>query len=85
MIDISLGDLLNSAVFLSKSRQLPLLPTISIKGAIADKCKVMDSAKLPMWAVFEYPVITFKAFEKRKRRNKNTFVHRYGMNFNFEQ
>eukprot|EP00026_Physarum_polycephalum_P001561 Phypoly_transcript_01563.p1 GENE.Phypoly_transcript_01563~~Phypoly_transcript_01563.p1 ORF type:complete len:1080 (-),score=193.50 Phypoly_transcript_01563:61-3189(-) len=48
-----LGELLGSSVFLSPTRQLPLCPTISIKNAVVEKCKVMDSAKLPMWAVFE--------------------------------
>lgn len=49
-----MNDALTSLSFVAPSRQLPLLPTISIKNPILDKCKIMDSAKAPVWAVFEY-------------------------------
>jgi hypothetical protein len=32
--------------------KLPLSPKIEVKGIIAEKCKVMDSAKKPLWLVF---------------------------------
>jgi hypothetical protein len=33
--------------------KLPLSPRMEVKAIIPDKCKVMDSAKLPLWLVFE--------------------------------
>ncbi|EFC49912.1 predicted protein [Naegleria gruberi] len=32
---------------------LPLSPKMEVKGVLVDKCKVMDSKKLPLWLVFE--------------------------------
>jgi phosphatidylinositol kinase/protein kinase (PI-3 family) len=33
--------------------KLPLSPKMEVKGIIPEKCKVMDSKKLPLWLVFE--------------------------------
>jgi hypothetical protein len=33
--------------------KLPLSPKMEVKGIIPEKCKVMDSAKLPLWLVFK--------------------------------
>ncbi|KAL0478782.1 phosphatidylinositol 3-kinase [Acrasis kona] len=33
--------------------KLPLSPRLEVKGVIPEKCKVMDSKKLPLWLVFE--------------------------------
>jgi phosphatidylinositol kinase/protein kinase (PI-3 family) len=33
--------------------QLPLNPTVVAKGVIPEKCRCMDSAKAPLWLVFE--------------------------------
>lgn len=33
--------------------KLPLSPRLEVKGIIVNKCKVMDSAKLPIWLAFE--------------------------------
>jgi phosphatidylinositol-4,5-bisphosphate 3-kinase len=33
--------------------QLPLHPKFVAKGVVVDKCRYMDSAKLPLWCVFE--------------------------------
>jgi len=33
--------------------QLPLNPTVVAKGVIPERCRCMDSAKAPLWLVFE--------------------------------
>jgi phosphatidylinositol kinase/protein kinase (PI-3 family) len=33
--------------------KLPLSPKLEVKGIIPEKCKVMDSAKKPLWLVFK--------------------------------
>lgn len=38
---------------LPPSFTLPLDPRVEVKGLIVEECKVMDSAKLPLWLVFE--------------------------------
>ena len=51
--DAMLQELLQS-VPLQLPVQLPLLPTIRCKEVIPSKCKVLDSAKKPLWLVFEH-------------------------------
>jgi hypothetical protein len=42
-----------SKIKLPPKFKLPLSPRIEVRGIVIEKCKVMDSKKLPLWLVFE--------------------------------
>ena len=50
-----LEDIISEEGVLPGKFVLPLDPTMEVGGLVVEKCRVMDSAKLPLWLVFNNP------------------------------